>query len=188
MPIVAGPTAWLNRTVVRRNGTFETLGNEILEIESKGSILIKAKREGSNVKVGRSIYVIKAVNTNSLTITWFDVSMDVLDFREDVYVSSLSVISYRTNPLRLIVPPYEQEIVLESVSVLSELSESNFYFSESSSSGSGSGSSSSVDSVEGMMSSFVFDREELGVLLASAVLIVGGMLIVQVFCSRSWMK
>lgn len=132
----------------------------VYQINAKGSVVI----EGGKGKEGKSIYVIEAVNINSLIISFFDPTDDVLDFRQDSYVTGLQDVSYSTNPLTLILPPYQQTIVMKNLNTISDLTDDNYYFSSTSS------SSSSSSSKKGSKAQFT--PTEMGTMVGFGALVI----------------
>lgn len=148
-------------TLITVNGSYtQTGGNVVYQINAKGSVVI----QGGKGKEGKSIYVIEAVNINSLIISFFDPTDDVLDFRQDSYVTGLQDVSYSTNPLTLILPPYQQTIVMKNLNTINDLTDDNYYFSSTSS------SSSSSSSKKGSKAQFT--PTEMGTMVGFGALVI----------------
>eukprot|EP01040_Poterioochromonas_malhamensis_P011888 gene11888-12971_t len=159
------------------NGSYtQTGGNMVYEINAIGSVVI----QGGKGKEGKSIYVIEAVNSNSVIITFFDTTNDVLDFRQDPYVSGLKDVSYSTNPLTLVLPPYQQTIVLKNLNTINDLSDDNFYFSIISSSSSSSSSESGLNGLN-----LPLTTTEFGTLIGFGALVILSICFAQISFKRT---
>lgn len=159
------------------NGSYTQTGDNIVyEINAIGSVVI----QGGKGKEGKSIYVIEAVNSNSLIISFFDTTNDVLDFRQDPYVTGLKDVSYSTNPLKLILPPYQQTIVLKNLNTINDLSDDNFYFSAISSSSSSSSSESGLNGLN-----LPLTTTEFGTLIGFSALVILSIFFAQISFKRT---
>jgi hypothetical protein len=122
---------------------------------------------------GRNRFTIKPNHPHvNITILSFNLVEDVIDFSQYPGITDLSLVSYKTDPLRLILPRGEQIIFPFMISF--EFSESNFIFSDISDS-----SSSSDSKKAGIIDLSVFSSG-----VTSTVTILGGLLFVSFLFSR----
>jgi hypothetical protein len=118
-------------TLITKEGTYSGRNNQneefIIQINRTSSTppetMISAVVNGG--KGGRKIYIIYPMSFSTVTLTTFDVTVDVLDLRH--FPSSLQAVSYQSNPLKLILPD-GQVVVLTSLQLIEQLTPQNILY------------------------------------------------------------